>query len=258
MSGSAPHLVLRRPFEGVSKILEYNWPQYLIGCAVAMTAVAAAAFVRMPTWATWILVGGASLAIWWLVSSLVASHWIYDRSSLYRWTWVPTVLRETPMRWVNIHAGLDESTEGLAAVLGQPPLVVLDIFDPTEMTEPSIARARNDARPTWPSVSCPGSVPVDVQNVNVIFAIFCLHEVRRDQRRIDVMADLASRLTTDGRIFVVEHLRDVANFVVFGGGFVHFLSRRVWFATFAAAALAVVGERRVTPFVRVFELQRLP
>jgi hypothetical protein len=153
---------------------------------------------------------------------------------------------------------LDEATQGLADALQQLPVAVLDIYDPEEMTEPSIARAREDSTPAWPSLACPAAVPDEVQQVDVVFAIFCLHEVRRDRRRIELMSGLASRLSPAGRIIVVEHLRDAANFTVFGGGFLHFLSRRVWQTTFDGAGLRVASQRRITPFVTVFELQRAP
>lgn len=256
MIGQALQATQRRPFEGVAKILRYNWPQYVVGVLVVVAAVVAATLIRAPAWVAPVLLGGALLSAWWLVASIVASHWVYDRSSLYRWTWASAIPKGASLRWVNVHAGLDESTPGLTIELQEPPVIVLDIFDPAEMTEPSIARARKDAQALWPCVPYSGSVPSDVQDVAVIFAIFCLHEVRRDQRRVDLMAQLASRLSRHGRFFVVEHLRDAANFVVFGAGFVHFLSRSVWMRTFAGAGLQVVSERRVTPFVRVFELQR--
>jgi hypothetical protein len=256
MSDQLLQAAQRRPFEGVAKILRYNWPQYLVGTVVVAAAGLSAIMVPLPPWATTVLLIGAALAGWWLLASVVVSHWVYDRSRLYEWTWVREIGLRTPIRWINVHAGLDESTPGLAAVLGQPPVLVLDIFDPAEMTEPSIARARKDAAKSWPSVPWTGTVPDEVQNVDVMFAIFCLHEVRRDHRRAELMSDLSSRLSAGGRCFVVEHLRDTANFLAFGGGFVHFLSQRVWLATFSAASLRVVSERRITPFVRVFELQR--
>ncbi len=256
MNGQTVHAPRRGAFEGVAKILRYNWPQYVVGTIVVITASGVALFFPSLGWARWILLAGASLAAWWLCASLVASHWVYDRSRLYRWDWARSFGPNPPLRWVNVHAGLDESTQGLAVELRQPPLAVLDIFDPTEMTEASIARARREAEIGWPSIHCAGTIPAEIERVDVVFAIFCLHEVRRESRRIELMTDLASRLSGGGRVIVVEHLRDAANFAVFGAGFAHFLSRRAWMTTFSRAALRVVNEQRVTPFVRVFELQR--
>jgi len=45
-------------------------------------------------------------------------------------------------RWVNIHAGLDETSNLLTALFPFAEGKVLDIFDSREMTEPSIEQAR--------------------------------------------------------------------------------------------------------------------
>lgn len=256
MNEPVPATIARRPFEGVEKILRYNWPQYLVGLTVVVIAAVAALVLPIPLWARWVLVGGASLASWWLFASLAASHWVYDRSALYQWKWLNATGEQESLRWVNVHAGLDESTSALANALQRRPVAVLDIFDPEEMSEPSIARARNSATEAWPAISCIDGLPESVRDIDWIFAIFCLHEIRHDRRRIERLTECASRLRPDGRIVVVEHLRDFANFAVFGAGFAHFLSRRTWLRSFQGAGLSVASERRVTPFVRIFELQK--
>ena len=57
-------------------------------------------------------------------------------------------------------------------------------------------------------------------------------------------------------MLLVEHVRDVANFAVFGPGAFHFLSRAEWLRVVEVAGLRVATERRVTPFVRALALER--
>ena len=72
-----------------------------------------------------------------------AASWIvYDRSGLMHWDWILQALGFDPASWINLHAGLDESTPALRTLFKDAPGRVFDIFDPAEMTEPSIVRAR--------------------------------------------------------------------------------------------------------------------
>ena len=57
---------------------------------------------------------------------------------------------------------------------------------------------------------------------------------------------------------VVEQLRDWRNFLAFGPGFLHFHSAGAWRRCFAHARLLTVAESAVTPFVRVFVLEKQP
>ena len=89
-----------------------------------------------------LLFAATGLAGFWVAASLVASWIVYDRSPLMRWDWLPRALGFKPDAWINIHSGLDESTPKVRALLGERGGRVFDMFDPGEMTEPSIARAR--------------------------------------------------------------------------------------------------------------------
>ena len=84
--------------------------------------------------------------------------------------------------------------------------------------------------------------------------LLAAHELRRRADRLAFFREARRVLAPGGRIVLVEHLRDAANFAPFGPGFLHFLSRREWLATIAKSRLQIVQEFPITPFVRVFLL----
>ena len=51
---------------------------------------------------------------------------------------------------------------------------------------------------------------------------------------------------------MIEHMRDPANFLAFGPGFVHFFSRSTWLRALSDAGLSVREEFALTPFLRGF------
>ena len=127
----------RGRWQGAIRILVFNRGWY--GCGVAAVACAVAGSVNMgPPWRG-VLLAGAVPALFWLAGSIAVSHYIYDGSRLYEFEWLADCLAEPPRRWVSIHAGLDE-IRGVPFLSGEGRK--FDIFDPNEMTEPSIRRAR--------------------------------------------------------------------------------------------------------------------
>jgi SAM-dependent methyltransferase len=244
---------------GVRQIVRFNWPFY---AAALLVVVAAPPIVRALPFAR-----GARLIVdvacavvgFWIVSSLAASWIVYDCSPLTRWTWIPSALGFQPRSWVNIHAGYDESTPALQALLKDGRGRVFDMFDPAEMTEPSIARARRIS----PGAIAPERVdfrrlPAADGSIDAALLLLSAHELRTDDARRGFFAELHRVLAEDGAVIVAEHLRDAANFVAFGPGVLHFHSRGTWTRMFARTAFHIAREFAITPFVRVFVLRRVP
>jgi SAM-dependent methyltransferase len=237
---------------GVRQIVRFNWPFYVGGIASIIVAtwliaqLPALPVVRAAAWSA------AAVAGFWILGSLGASWVVYDLSELTRWNWVVRTIGRPP-GWISIHAGLDTASRGLRRSLGGHGRV-LDIFDPVEMTEASIVRAREaDTHSEHVDFR---ALPVAGESVEAALLMLSAHELRSEAARVTLFTELRRALTPDGRVIVAEHLRDVANFIVFGPGALHFHSRRTWTHSFAASGLTIASEFAITPFVRVFVLRK--
>lgn len=238
----------RTKYQGVAEIVRYNREFYLLILAGAVAASVVSFF--LPFTFRMVVLAGTGTATLWIFVSLVVSHYVYDRSRLYSLDW----LTIQPKYWLNIHAGLDQMTPLLRDKLMSSNFAVFDIFDPEQMTESSIRRARelsgvSDVRTTsWESL------PAESEAFDAVFLIFSAHELRNSAARHTFFREVARVLKPGGSVVLVEHLRNFENFLAYGPGCLHFHSRRTWAAAFKAASLIVQSEHTVTPFVHVFEL----
>jgi SAM-dependent methyltransferase len=238
-------------FQGVLQIARFNWPLYMIGLLTAVAAL----LLPLSGGARTIALTGAGVAVFWLAASLIVSHIVYDRSPLRRWTWITSALGFMPTRWVNLHAGLDESTPALRRVFPTSSSRAFDFFDAGDMTERSILRARrlarNEIRPQRVDFR---RLPLADESVEAAMLLLSAHELRTRASRVAFFNELRRALAPGGKIVLAEHLRDWKNFLAFGPGFLHFFSRREWRDTAAAAGLLVEREISITPFVGVLVL----
>lgn len=246
-------------FDGVVKIVRFNIGFYALSVGGLLGVGVLLALHVLPHLLAVALACGAALMAFWTVSSLVVSYWVYDHAGVTRWQWLPAALPFQPRRWVNVHAGLDESTASLKVMLPGTESLVVDIYDAEEMTEPSIARARRLHPATEPFVAARlDALPLPDHDRDTAFLLFAAHEVRQAGRRTKFLREVARVLSDAGQVVLVEHLRDWKNFVAFGPGFLHFHSEWTWRRDLQQAGLAVRREQSVTPFVRCFVLGKVP
>lgn len=189
--------------------------------------------------------------------SLTVSHYIYDRSDLYSLNWLDPFKIGSGKQLVTINAGFDETSALLAQKYPDSDLTVFDFYDPAKHTEVSIERARKrySVFPGTKTISS-SDIPLKENSVDCIFLILSAHEIRNLQERIEFFGQLQKSLRTEGRIVVVEHLRDSWNFFAYNIGFFHFFSKESWLKTFEYAALNKTEEIKLTPFISAFILNK--
>lgn len=248
-------MIPRGRWQGMLTILRFNWPLYLAAGVVVIVALAGLVSLVQVHWR--ILCASAGLgAGYFLLVSLGVSHWVYDCSDLYRFHWLDRALADARMdRIVLCHSGFDETSELLKARLQPGQWITLDHYDPRMMTEDSIQRARRSSQPTEGTLSAPfDHWPVQSSSVDVVFALLAIHEFRSGQERTRWFAEAKRCLSPGGRIVLAEHLRDPANFIAFGPGFLHFHSRSSWQRCWEGAGLHLVDKFTLTPWVHLFVL----
>src|SRR5262249_59529805 len=131
--------IKRGRYRGMWQVVEYNSGIYT--CALLVICVAWISFpYAQPVVERMVVVGLAVPLLFWLCSSLLVSHYVYDCSPLYDLNWVRRELPKAPQRWINVHAGVDETSQLLAQLFPPADGGILDIPDPWQMTEPRILR----------------------------------------------------------------------------------------------------------------------
>ena len=247
----------RGRYQGVLQILRFNWPMYASAAVVLGAGAAAVGFVPLPLFIRFATLIGIGAAAFWLLVSLAVSHYVYDLAGIYGGHWLARAVRRPPQHYANLHAGFDEFSHVLAERFPESQRHLLDFFDTKRMTEPSIARAREVTKNQAAAQQVDfRSLPLLDDQLDAAFLIFAAHELREPDARVQLFRELHRSLTRSGSIVLVEHLRDVSNFIAFGPGFFHFHSRGQWLDDFAAARLRPAKEFSLTPFVHVFVLDK--
>jgi SAM-dependent methyltransferase len=244
-------------FEGVFKILRLN-NRFYAGSALGLVAVLLLLSSHLLSgWLGTVAVCGALVIAFWTLSSVAVSWYVYDYVGVTRWAWMGARVWPVPQRWANIHAGLDESTTSLRHLFPGTDGATVDIYDPVGMTEPSIALARRLYPATERAeAGRADALPMPDADRDAIFLLFAAHEVRAPEGRTQLLRETCRVLKESGQVVLVEHLRDLPNFLAFGPGFLHFHSGRSWLRSIRDAGFQVEHESRVTPFVHCFVLRK--
>jgi ubiquinone/menaquinone biosynthesis C-methylase UbiE len=246
---------LRKPFQGITNIIRFNWHFYVIAIALVFIIFFCNQLLNnnYHFYAAMLCIVITATT---LISAL-ASFYIYDLSNLYGLHWLDKLNIGEDGSMININAGFDETSELLYSKYPDAELIVFDFYDPEKHTEISIKRARKVYPPYKDTRQISTDfIPLKDNSADNILVIFAAHEIRNDNERVVFFKELNRVIKYSGKIIITEHVRNLPNFFVYNIGAFHFLSASCWSATFSKADLIVCEKIKITPFITTFILTK--
>jgi SAM-dependent methyltransferase len=235
-------------------LARYNWPLYATAVLTIVAGIALS--ITQPALPIRLFgLFGAIVAGWFAAASLLAFHAMFDRSPLLSGRWLPELLSASPQRWIQISVCLEETTLPMERLYPDAKGALLDLFAPGVMTEPAVRRARSISKKDAVAAA-PAALDVADRWADATVSMLAAHEVRDRNLREALFRELARVTAMDGRVVVVEHLRNLAAFAAFGPAYVHFFPRREWLSLADQAGLELLTESSMTPFIHVFVFAR--
>lgn len=241
----------RKPFEGVWNVVRFNWHFYVI--VFGIMGLILAVFPMFPDFYQALSLTLVFIMIMPVLISLFVTYQVYDNTSLYEMEWLEEYGDDIEI--ASFNAGFDETTLLMRDKKPQANVTALDFYDPEHHTEISIKRA-NKAYPHLPGTLKikTNNIPLEENSIDLAVGFLSMHEIRDKPERIMFFKNLQTILKEEGEIVIIEHLRDIPNFLAYNIGFVHFLSAATWQKTFKEAGFVVKEEKKINPLMTKFTL----
>lgn len=244
--------IKRKNFQGVLNILSFNRHFYWFGFITLALIMYSKFIIDWPNNLYWIVI----LAfVYGLTMPLIVSAYVYDFSGFYNFDWLRkmNIVDTKGNLNLNINAGFDETSYILNSILPHSNLQVFDFYDAKRHTEPAIIRARNVSfvYPNTQQINS-NSFPLNDSSVDNIFLISAVHEIRNYDEKVQFLNECRRVCKPQGQVIMVEHLRDLPNFLAFTIGFTHFFSKDTWAKAFEDAGFISFKEKKFTPFMSIF------
>jgi len=186
---------------------------------------------------------------------LIVSAYVYDFSGYYNFNWLNRFYfnDSNSKEILNINAGFDETSFIIKNIFPESELKVFDFYNSKQHTEPAIIRARKVSL-VYPNTQqiVSNSIPLKDNSIDIIFLLSAVHEIRSQEEKIQFLKECNRLCKSNGKVIMVEHLRDLPNFLAFSVGFTHFFSKRVWKKAFEKAGFTSFAETKFTPFMSIF------
>jgi SAM-dependent methyltransferase len=244
--------IKRKKFQGVLNILSFNRHFYVIGLGVLFLIITICLFYNFPDFLIWLIIAAF---LYGLIMPLIISAYVYDFSGYYHLDWLHQfkITDSEEYTFVNINAGFDETSFIIKKKYPKSDLKVFDFYNSEKHTEPAIVRARKVTLeyPETKKIEY-NTIPLKDNSVDVIFLLSAAHEIRKNDEKVAFMIECKRICKSKGKIIMVEHLRDIANFLAFSVGFTHFFSSKTWQLVFKEAGFTSINERKFTPFMSIF------
>ena len=242
----------RRKFQGVLNILNFNRHYYLFGLAVVVVFFASRLLFEWPSTLFWLIIVAF---MYGLFMPLVVSAYVYDFSGYYKLNWLKNLAGDDDRikLVVNINAGFDETSFIIKRIFSRADLKVFDFYNASQHTEPAIKRARKVSL-IYPNTQqiASNSIPLKNNTADIVFLLSAVHEIRLYEEKVQFLKECYRICKPDGKVIMVEHLRDFPNFLAFSVGFTHFFSRSTWKSAFERAGFSSFTETKFTPFMSIF------
>lgn len=245
--------VKRRNFQGILNILSFNRHFYVFGL-IALALIIGSNLIF--NWSNSLLYWLVILAfIYGLTMPLLVSAYVYDFSGFYNFDWLKKLnIEDTKGKLnLNINAGFDETSYIIKKILPQSDLQVYDFYNAIQHTEPAIIRARKVSLvyPNTQQINS-NSIPLNDNSVDNIFLLSAIHEIRKQDEKVQFLKECHRVCKPNGNVIMVEHLRDFPNFAAFTIGFTHFFSKATWKKAFNDAGFTSFQETKFTPFMSIY------
>ena len=242
----------RHKYQGLLNVLSFNRHFYVFGLIVFASIILSQFVVNWNQNVFFLVILGFAYG---LLMPLFVSSYVYDYSGFYDLDWLKKIdiTDDKGNMNLNINAGFDETSFIIKRELPNSKLQVYDFYDEQQHTEPAIARARK-VSVLYPNTEqiVSTKIPLEDHSVDQIFLIFAAHEIRSKDEQIQFFKECKRVCKTNGSVILVEHLRDLPNFIAFSIGFTHFFSKKAWQSVLYASGYSSVHEMKFTPFVSVF------
>src|SRR5688572_2679066 len=102
-------VALRKPFQGLTNIVRFNWHYYVLaGIVLALVLLLVNFFPASYRAWCYVVVGFVLLTTF---VSLATSYYVYDCSNLYKVNWLDAIISNDVRTVINVNAGFDETSE---------------------------------------------------------------------------------------------------------------------------------------------------
>lgn len=242
-------------FDRAFSLARYNWPLYVVCFVGVVMGFFLWATPIAPTPLRYVCLVGAIVALWYAMASFLAFHVMFDRPDFLSGEWLSDCVVQSPKTCVQLSVCVDETTLPISRVFPNAEYIELDLFDDSVMTEPAIARAKQEAGEAASIVAKPDALPLSDDVSELTIVTLAAHEVRDPQKRKSLFLELSRITAPNGRLIVAEHLRNIPAALAFGPGLFHFYPRTTWVTLARESQFKIESEFNITPFFHVFVLR---